>query len=123
MAEHPAVNRRVVSSSLTCGARLDEGRRDLPWRPFHFARQCFEIFLIDLLWVGSISMDMKEFIEHERIRQALNQFKPITAVHYDPDIIGAIIGQAELLCRFIPNIDGGKMDGIYVTTGGVALKL
>ena len=27
MAEHPAVNRRVVSSSLTCGARLDEGRR------------------------------------------------------------------------------------------------
>jgi hypothetical protein len=26
MAEHPAVNRRVVSSSLTCGARLKEGR-------------------------------------------------------------------------------------------------
>ena len=68
-------------------------------------------------------MDMKEFIEHERIREALNQSRPITAVQYDPDILGAITGQAELLCRFIPNIDGTKMDGIYVTTGGVALKL
>jgi hypothetical protein len=68
-------------------------------------------------------MDMKEFIEHERIRQVLDHSRPITAVQYDPDIIGAIIGQAELLCRFIPNIDATKMDGIYVTTGGVALKL
>jgi hypothetical protein len=38
MAEHPAVNRRVVSSSLTCGARLDEGRWNYLRRPFLFAK-------------------------------------------------------------------------------------
>ena len=41
-------------------------------------------------------MNMKDFTEYERIRQALSQSKPVTAVQYDPDIIGAIIGQAEL---------------------------
>ncbi len=68
-------------------------------------------------------MDIKEFIEHKRIREALDQSRPINFVQYDPDIIGAITGQVELLCRFIPNIDGVQMDGIYVTTGGIALKL
>ena len=29
----------------------------------------------------------------------------INFVEYDTDIIGAITGQAELFCRFIPNID------------------
>jgi len=70
-----------------------------------------------------ILMNMKDFTEYERIRQALSQSKPVTAVQYDPDIIGAIIGQAELLCRGIPGIDPPRMDGIYTTTGGVALKL
>ena len=68
-------------------------------------------------------MDIKDFIENERIRTALDQCRPINFVEYDPDIIGAITGQVELLCRFIPNIDGAQMDGIYVTTGGIALKL
>ena len=68
-------------------------------------------------------MNMKEFTEYERIRQALNKSIPVTAVQYDPDIVGAIIGQAELLCRGIPGIDPSRMDGIYTTTGGVALKL
>ncbi len=37
MAEHSAVNRRVVGSSPTCGAKLDEGRRNRHQRPFVFA--------------------------------------------------------------------------------------
>jgi hypothetical protein len=68
-------------------------------------------------------MNMKEFTEYERIRQALDQSRPITAVQYEPDILGAITGQAELLCRFIPNVNPTMMDGIYTTTGGIALKL
>jgi hypothetical protein len=66
---------------------------------------------------------IKEFIEHKRIREALDRSRPINFVEYDPDIIGAITGQAELLCRFIPNIDAAQMDGIYTTTGAIALKL
>jgi hypothetical protein len=37
--------------------------------------------------------------------------------------MAAIVGQAEPLCRFIPNIDSARMDGIYLTTNGVTLKL
>ena len=42
MAEHPAVNRRVVSSSLTCGANLESrsletSSGDLSLRPTVFA--------------------------------------------------------------------------------------
>jgi hypothetical protein len=37
MAEHSAVNRRVVGSSPTCGAKLDEGRWKYLQRPFVFA--------------------------------------------------------------------------------------
>jgi len=66
---------------------------------------------------------MKEISESERIQRALNQGESVTAVIYEPDIIGAIIGQAELLSRGIPNIDSFRMRGIYEATGGIAVKL
>lgn len=66
---------------------------------------------------------MKEITEAEQVRRAVAQGQTVTAVVYDPDIIGAIIGQAELLSRGIPQIDPIKMQGIYDATGGIAIKL
>ena len=46
-------------------------------------------------------MKIKEFIEHKRIREALDESRPINFVEYDPDIIGAITGQAEPAAKLL----------------------
>ena len=59
MAEHSAVNRRVVSSSLTCGARLNKGRWSQSRRPFSFdghSRTPFRKLVID---AGNSDQDLE----------------------------------------------------------------
>ncbi len=68
-------------------------------------------------------MDLNTIAEYERIRAALDKSEPVTVTEYDPDIVGAVVSQAELLSLKLPEAAGQKMDGIYVVTGGVALKL
>jgi len=46
---------------------------------------------------GIALMNIKEFTEYERIQQALKKSIPVTAIQYEPDIIGTVIGQAEVL--------------------------
>src|SRR5882672_10836541 len=50
MAEHPAVNRRVVSSSLTCGAKIGRRSSGLTLAAFSFCQAVFVTARISNGW-------------------------------------------------------------------------
>lgn len=68
-------------------------------------------------------MDIRDLLDYEHEWPEAAKSSPMTVLNLDPDIIGGVVGQAELLSRGLPNAAGAKMDGIYHVTGNVSLKL
>jgi hypothetical protein len=66
---------------------------------------------------------VNELLEFEHVRRSLEELKSVTAVEFDPDIVGAVMGQAELLMRGLPNKNEETIVGIYRITGALSVKL
>lgn len=71
-------------------------------------------------------MDTRNFEDAAKlpnIRKALAEARPVTGIQFDPDIMGATKGQADLLLPGIPNLKPETVDSVTAIVGIVGLKL
>src|SRR5207244_3897978 len=71
-------------------------------------------------------MDVKnseDMLKVPNVKKALAAGVPVTGIEFDPDIMGATKGQADLLLRGIPDLKPEMVDGVTKTVGIVGVKL
>lgn len=71
-------------------------------------------------------MDVRNFedmLKVPNVKKALAEAIPVTGIQFDPDIMGATKGQADLLLPGIPALKPETVDGVTKTVGIVGVKL